>query len=377
MKFFSISGLLFVFLIGHGSVRAEQAKLPNIVFILADDLGWADLSSYGNMFNESPNIDKLVNEGKMFTNAYSAGPVCSPTRASIMSGQYPARLGFLCHIPGHWRPFEQVLTPSNRAQFLPEETVTIAEQMKEAGYATGYFGKWHLGKEEKNHPLNQGFDMANTGKGYYNTQFDPERNDHKEMRFSDRITAFGLDFIEQNKDKPFFLFLAHYDVHVKLDADLDLINKYLEKEKVNTYPCNAIYAAMIEHIDRSVGQIMAKLESAGLSENTIVVFTSDNGGVISENLYPFARGDRKTTSRFDRWETMADSKKYIYRDSPLKFISSSNVPLRNEKGSLYEGGIRVPLIVKWPGNIEPGTKSDAIVISNDYYPTMMEIAGLC
>ena len=160
MKFFSISGLLFVFLIGHGSVRAEQAKLPNIVFILADDLGWADLSSYGNMFNESPNIDKLVNEGKMFTNAYSAGPVCSPTRASIMSGQYPARLGFLCHIPGHWRPFEQVLTPSNRAQFLPEETVTIAEQMKEAGYATGYFGKWHLGDNYPSRPNDQGFDES-------------------------------------------------------------------------------------------------------------------------------------------------------------------------------------------------------------------------
>ncbi|WP_165933504.1 sulfatase [Arundinibacter roseus] len=358
------------------SSNQKPPKQKNIIFILADDLGWADLPAYGNRFNESPNIDKLAREGMRFTDAYSAGPVCSPTRASIMSGQYPARLGFVCHIPGHWRPYEQVRTPSNRAQFLPQEIKTVAEQLKDAGYATAYFGKWHLGNNKPYHPVNQGFDVANVGQSFYNTTFIPAREDYRDLRFSDRITEFGVDFIEENKDKPFFLMLAHYDVHVLLDADIDLIDKYLQKKKDKTYPGNAVYAAMIEHLDRSVGRIMAKLKSAGLDENTILVFASDNGGVVSENIYPFAKVQRDEISRHDRWVTLADSKKHMYADSPLRFIGTSNAPLRNEKGSIYEGGIRIPLIVKWPGAVKPGTISEAMVISNDFYSTFMEMAGM-
>ncbi len=334
-------------------------KKPNIIFILADDLGWADLPAYGNRFNEAPNLDQLANEGMRFVNAYAACPVCSPTRASIQSGQYPARVGITDFIPGHWRPYEEVTVPRNRTQFLPEEIVTIGEAMKSAGYATGYFGKWHLGNGPQHHPLNQGYDEANVGQGYYQTKFNPARETDSSKRFSDLLTDFGTGFIDKNRDNPFFLFIAHYDVHVQLEADQELIDKYLQKEPVVGYPGNAIYAAMVEHLDRSVGAIMKKLEETGLDENTMVVFFSDNGGLIS---------------RYDRIPLVADRQLPVYEDSPLKYIASSNSPLKAEKGTVYEGGIRVPMIVRWPGRVPAGEVSEAIVSSVDFYPTLLEIA---
>ena len=333
---------------------------PNIIFILADDLGWADLPVYGNKFNEAPNISRLAEEGIRFTNAYAACPVCSPTRASIMSGQYPARVGIIDFIPGHWRPYEKVIVPINRTQYLPEEIITIGEAMKSAGYATGYFGKWHLGDDSKHHPLNQGFDEANVGQGYYHVRFSPPRAVGSSKRLSELLTDFGVEFIEKNKDHPFFLFLAHYDVHVQLDADQNLINKYLHKAKVEGYPCNAIYAAMIEHLDRSVERISEKLKELGLSENTILIFFSDNGGL---------------NRRFDRIPLLAESKKHIYKNDSLLYIATSNAPLRGEKGTVYEGGIREPLIVKWPGKIKTGTVSNALVTSVDFFPTLVKMAG--
>lgn len=336
----------------------SQDSRPNVVFILADDLGWADLPVYGNEFNEAPNIERLAEEGVTFTNAYAAAPVCSPTRASIISGQYPARVGITDFITGHWRPYEEVIVPKNRTQYLPQNIYTIGEAMKDAGYATGYFGKWHLGNDADHHPASQGFDDANIVQGYYNSRVTPDREEYANERLSDRITHFGTDFIETNKANPFFLFLAHYDVHVQLDADNDLINKYLDKEKVDGYPCNAIYAAMIEHIDRSVATVVEKLKTEGLNDNTVVIFFSDNGGLIS---------------RFDRIPLVAKSKEDIYRDNPLKYIASSNAPLRSEKGTVYEGGIREPLIVKWPDKIRPGTKSEALVSSVDFFPTLLDL----
>jgi len=333
---------------------------PNIVFILADDLGWADLPVYGNKFNEAPNISRLAEEGIRFSNAYAACPVCSPTRASIMSGQYPARVGIIDFIPGHWRPYEKVIVPINRTQYLPEEIITIGEAMKSAGYTTGYFGKWHLGDDPEHHPLNQGFDEANVGQGYYHVRFSPPRAVGSSKRLSELLTDFGVEFIEKNKNHPFFLFLAHYDVHVQLDADQDLINKYLHKARVEGYPCNAIYAAMIEHLDRSVGKISQKLKELGLNENTILIFFSDNGGL---------------NRRFDRIPLLAESKKHIYKNDSLLYIATSNAPLRGEKGTVYEGGIREPLIVKWPGKIEAGTVSDALVTSVDFFPTLVKMAG--
>ncbi|KUL15514.1 MAG: Sulfatase, partial [Proteiniphilum sp. 51_7] len=286
--------------------------------------------------------------------------VSSPTRASIQSGQYPARVGVIDFIPGHWRPFEEVIVPKNRTQYLPEEMVTIGEALKNAGYATGYFGKWHLGDDREHHPLNQGYDEANVGQGYYNVRFNPPREMNSPKRLSELLTDFGESFIEDNKDNPFFLFIAHYDVHVQLDADMDLIDKYLKKKRKDNYPSNAVYAAMIEHLDRSVGRIMHKLDEAGLSDNTIIVFFSDNGGLIG---------------RFDKIPLLADSKLEGYKDSPLQYIASSNAPLRAEKGTVYEGGIREPLIVKWPAKIKKGGVNEALVTSVDFYPTLLEIAG--
>lgn len=342
------------------SMGYAQNEKPNIVFILADDLGWADLPVYGNSFNEAPNIDRLASEGIRFTNAYAACPVSSPTRASIQSGQYPARVGVIDFIPGHWRPYEEVIVPKNRTQYLPEEIVTIGEALKNAGYATGYFGKWHLGDDREHHPLNQGYDEANVGQGYYNVRFNPPREMNSPKRLSELLTDFGENFIEDNKDNPFFLFIAHYDVHVQLDADRDLIDKYLQKPKVDGYPCNAVYAAMVEHLDRSVGRIVAKLEETGLENNTVVVFYSDNGGLIG---------------RFDKIPLLAKDKLGVYENSPLQYIASSNAPLRAEKGTVYEGGIREPLIVKWPAKIKKGVVSEALVTSVDFYPTLLEIAG--
>ncbi|MCG6189553.1 sulfatase [Maribellus maritimus] len=356
ISLFLISNVLFA-----GNSNPE--RLPNIVFILADDLGWADLPCYGNTFNEAPNIDKLAEAGMRFTNAYAACPVCSPTRASIQSGQYPARVGVIDFITGHWRPYEEVIVPKNRTQFLPPDIVTLAESVQKAGYKTGYFGKWHLGYEEEQLPGAQGYEEYHvyTGGGFYSPRFIPPLQSKNEKRLSEVLTDLGVDFIEQNQQNPFFLFLAHYDVHVQLDADKDLIEKYLQKDKTDTYPGNAVYASMIEHVDRSVGRVTQKLSELGLDDNTIVIFYSDNGGLIG---------------RFDRIPLLAEGSLETYTNSPLKYVATSNAPLRAEKGTVYEGGIREPLIVKWPGKIESGVVSEAIVSSVDFYPTFLELAGI-
>lgn len=345
----------------------SQESPPNIVFILADDLGWADLPSYGNAFNEAPNLDRLSQEGMQFTNAYAACPVCSPTRASIQSGQYPARVGIIDFIPGHWRPYEEVTVPTNRTQYLPDSIITIGEAMQAAGYATGYFGKWHLGNAEKHLPGNQGYDDWRIHRGgvFYNLKsrnaiYPMDESLTDSMRLSEVLTDYSVEFIERNKDRPFFLFLAHYDVHVQLDADMDLIDKYLDKEPAEGYPSNAVYAAMIEHVDRSVGRITGKLDDLGLTENTLVVFFSDNGGLVS---------------RFDEIPLIAKSKLPIYEDSELKYIASSNNPLRAEKGTVFEGGIREPMIVRWPGKVAAGAESEALITSVDFFPTFVELAG--
>ncbi|MEN8155514.1 MAG: sulfatase [Bacteroidota bacterium] len=342
-----------------------KGSRPNIVFILADDMGWADLPVYGNRFNEAPNLTRMAERGIRFTDAYAACPVCSPTRASIMSGQYPARVGVIDFIPGHWRPYEEVTVPSNRTQYLPEEIITIGESMKEAGYATGYFGKWHLGFEERHQPWNHGFETTNVYRGggffHYAEKMSTPIEVEPGTVLSEALTDLSLDFIETHKEDPFFLYLAHYDVHVQLDADSALIEKYLAKAKVEGYPCNAVYAAMVEHLDNSVGRILEKLEAEGLSENTLVLFFSDNGGLIS---------------RFDRIPLLAQPKQYIYKGDTLLYVASSNAPLRAEKGTVYEGGIREPFIACWPGKIEAHQVSEALVSSVDLYPTLTELAGI-
>lgn len=352
------------------SCQTESDKVlsgyrPNIIFILADDMGWADLPVYGNRFNEAPNLSRMASEGIRFTDAYAACPVCSPTRASIMSGQYPARVGITDFITGHWRPYEEVIVPMNRTQFLPEEIITVGELMQEAAYATGYFGKWHLGREDRHQPENQGFDYANVynGGGYFgyaNRMSSPIEADPDKV-LSETLTDLSIEFLRKHSEDPFFLILAHYDVHVQLDADSTLIAKYLAKEKVEDYPCNAVYAAMVEHVDNSVGRILRELEELDLEENTLVIFFSDNGGLIS---------------RFDKIPLLAGSKQDIYQGDTLLYVASSNAPLRAEKGTVYEGGIREPMIAWWPGHLEAGIESPALISSVDFLPTFAELAGI-
>ncbi|MCH9021427.1 MAG: sulfatase, partial [Planctomycetes bacterium] len=318
------------------------SQKPNIVFILVDDLGWSDLGCYGNRFHETPHIDRLAQEGMRFTDAYAACPVCSPTRASILSGQYPARLGLTDFISGHWRPWEKLRVPINRQQYLPLESVTIAEALNPAGYISGMFGKWHLGGQN-HYPDQQGFDsmLLYHGKHFRFRTTPPMKVDKNEY-LADVLTDRSERFLEKNKDRPFFLYLSHYAVHIPLQAKRELIEKYQAKPKPNKGVNNPTYAAMVEHVDTSVGRVLKKLDELDLSKNTIVIFFSDNGG-LRQNF-------RKTGP-----------------------IVTTNAPLRDEKGTLYEGGIREPLIVRWPGVVRPGSTCDEPVTSVDFYPTFLEI----
>jgi arylsulfatase A len=320
-----------------GAGRESSAQIPadtNIVFILIDDMGWTDLGCYGSRFHETPNIDRLASEGMKFTDAYAACPVCSPTRASILAGQYPARIGITDFIPGHQRPWEKLRIPENRL-FLPLESVTIAEVLKDRGYSTGYIGKWHLGTQKKHQPDRQGFDWV---LGEVQNQSD---------KYVTAFTDAVIEFIEDNKDKPFFLFLSHHTVHIPLEAPEELVRKYENKTRPSGGVNNPVYAAMVEHLDNSIGRILKKLRDLKLEQNTLVIFFSDNGGLYQ----PFGgyRGKRQAVT--------------------------TNAPLRDEKGTLYEGGVRVPFIVRWPGVVKAGATCSVPVTSVDFYPTFMEIAG--
>ena len=316
------------------STAAPQAyKKPNIIFILIDDMGWTDVVCYGSKFHETPNIDRLARQGMRFTDAYAACPVCSPTRASILAGQYPARVGITDFIPGHQRPWEKLKVPQNRLQ-LPLESITVAEALKEHGYATACIGKWHLGGEPY-FPEHQGFDTV--------VQKGRNQNDKQVTSFTDS----AIDFIGANRDKPFFLYLSHHSVHIPLEAPQELIDKYENKPKPPTGVNNPIYAAMVEHLDGSIGRLVKKLDELNLADHTIVVFFSDNGGLYQ--AYGGYRGNRA--------------------------IVTTNAPLRDEKGTLYEGGIREPLIVRWPGVVKAGATCSALVSSVDFYPTFLDIAG--
>jgi len=325
------------------SVRPlEKAKKPNIVFILIDDLGWHQPGCYGSNFYETPNVDRLAAQGMKFTDAYAAAPVCSPTRASIMTGKYPARLHLTDFIKGADPKDRKLLTPAWRP-YLPMEEVTIAEVLKSAGYVTGHFGKWHLNRD-KNYspgrprdPGSQGFDEVLTTHKPTKKPKSPYPNDWHHVH---QITDHALSFIERHKHQPFFCYVSHNSIHrPEIEKD-ELVNKYRNKpdadNDVKYGHNNPIQAAMLETVDKSIGQILKKLDELNLSNNTIVVFFSDNG-----HLGP--------------------------KDSR---------PLRGSKADLYEGGIRVPLIIRWPGVVRPGSTCKVPVISNDFFPTFAETAGL-
>lgn len=329
----------------------DDVEQPNIVLIFIDDLGWKDIGCYGNGFVETPRIDQLAAEGVRFTDFYAAGAVCSPTRCALQSGQNQARIGITAHIPGHWRPFERVITPLT-TMALPLDIVTVAEALKPCGYATGYIGKWHLGGPQF-HPDRQGYDFSAVIGGPHlpgrfrvrgQSDLKPKPGQYR----TDFEADLGIGFIREHRDQPFFLTVSPFAVHIPLAAMSEKVEKYRRKaaEQNRELP-HPVYAAMIEHCDDMVGRLVDAIDAEGLSGNTMIVFTSDNGG-----LY----------------------RRYDYRPQADDNVSSQ-APLKGEKGSLHEGGVRVPLIVKFPPLAQGGSVCSEPTITYDFYPTFVDLAG--
>jgi len=382
---------------------------PTLYFFLVDDLGWTDVNCFGSSFYETPNIDVLAEAGVRFTNAYAACHVCSPTRASILTGKYPATINLSDWLPGRGEfPFQKF---SNAIinQHLPYEEVTIAEALKDIGYKTAIIGKWHLGEDPSN-PMAHGFDMhiPDWAKGWpKNGYFAPfgmkGLEDSKDSDYlTDRLTDEALKYMESNKDNPFFLYMSHYAVHDPIQGRKDLVEKYagkLEKIDKNISPAyilegnpdnpnnpsreeldsllntpayephkllpndivkikqkqdNVEFAGMVESMDESLGRIVSKLKELGIEDNTIILFYSDNGGMAAANF--------------------GNPKRIIPEEKLDKAYSTSNLPLRGAKGWMYEGGIRVPLIIKWPGNGKQNAECTAVT-SVDMFPTILNMVG--
>ena len=327
----------------------------SIVLFLIDDLGWRDLGCQGSTFYRTPNIDRLAAEGVRFTDAYSACAVCSPTRAAILTGKYPARLLLTDWLPsGRWDP-KAKLREGRFLRALPVEEVTLAEALRDAGYRTASVGKWHLGSEPFSLPEHHGFDVnvagnAHGAPGNYFFPYDgdwlipatglrakwnvlPDGNPGEYL--TDRLTDEAVKFIRDSREQPFFLYFPHYGVHTPLQAKGEVIDEYQSVPEAERQG-KPTYAAMIESIDDSVGRVLTTLQELDLEENTVIIFTSDNGGFYN---------------------------------------ATSNAPLRANKGAYYEGGIRVPLIIKWPGHAEAGRVVNEPVISTDLYPTCLAAAG--
>ncbi|MCY4040502.1 MAG: sulfatase [Gammaproteobacteria bacterium] len=318
-------------------LHAAAERPPNLVFIVADDLAWNQVGYHGSDFYETPNIDAIARAGMQFSNAYSANPVCSPTRASLMTGKNPARLGITDYIPGSPYPYARLRRPS-AVPGLPLEEVTIADMMRALGFATGHFGKWHLNIDKHyapgrpGDPASQGFDdVLTTVKPEY--EADPSADAHNALAITER----SLAFIDANNDRPFFLYVPHHTVHRPLLENPELIAKYQAKPNADCPINNPVMGAMIETMDIGIGRILDRLQAHALSERTIVIFYSDNGG-------------------FEQLQSQA--------------------PFRGGKAMLWEGGLRVPLAVKWPGVVEAGTSSDALVTSDDFFPTIADIFGV-
>ena len=352
-------------------------KNPNIIFILIDDMGWKDISCYGSSFYETPNIDRLAAGGMRFTDAYAACPVCSPTRASIMSGKYPATLGATDWFDwaGTTHPSHGKLLEAPYVNHLSLEEKSVASALKDGGYNTWHLGKWHLGTREY-YPNKHGFDVNIGGfafgsppKGYFSPYAIETLEDGPDGEYlTDRLTDEAIKLIENNDGKPFFLNLWHYTVHIPIEAKEEDVRRFEEKAKAmgldkiqafeegENFPCehkkhmkvkrrliqsDPVYAAMVYNLDWNIGRLLAALDKKGLTQDTLVIFTSDNGGLSTAEGSP-----------------------------------TCNAPLSEGKGWMYEGGVREPLIFQWPGVIEPNSICNEPVTSTDFYPTLLEAAGL-
>jgi arylsulfatase A-like enzyme len=326
--------------------RRSQAK-PNIVFIMADDLGYTDLACFGSKYYETPNLDRLAAQGMRLTN-YHQCQNCAPTRAALMSGQYGPRTGVYT-VGGidrfNWQ--SRPLRPVDNVTNLPLDRDILAKQLKAAGYATGMFGKWHLGEQGPYHPGQRGFDEAIVSAGvHFDFATSPKTDYPKGQYLADFLTDRAVDFITRHKDEPFFLYLPHFAVHSPHQAKPELIEKFKPKPGVGGHN-NPTYAAMIYSVDESVGRVMKTLDDLKLADKTVLIFTSDNGGVGG----------------------------YVREGVKKAGDVTDNAPLRSGKGSLYEGGTRDPFIVRWPGVTRPGSTCDVPIIHVDLFPTLLEIGA--
>jgi arylsulfatase A-like enzyme len=356
-----IIGLLLISFFFCNSIKAQSEKM-NIIFILVDDLGWMDTGVYGSEYYETPNIDNLAKMGMRFTNAYSANPFCSPSRAAILTGRYPSRYDFTT-AAGHLKannnmvsglgeksePWQKVLTPRIRT-YMPLEEQTIAEVIKEEGYTTIHLGKWHLGSKDYL-PEKQGFDYNIGGytNGWPNSYFSPYLNEKitdgvDGEHLTDRLTNEAINFIKNHKNKPFYMNLWYFSVHNPLQAKMELVEKYKQKIDPRGRQGFPVMGAMIETLDQNIGRLMTALEKMKMMDNTILVFTSDNGGVEYESY------NGKTPT--------------------------DNHPLRDGKGNVHEGGIRVPCIVRWPGQTQAGSVSNQVISGIDFFPTLLDMVGV-
>jgi len=336
-----------------GGLR-PSARRPNVVLIVADDLGQRDLGCYGSTFHRTPHLDALAKAGARFTDCSSSCPVCSPTRASILTGMYPQRFGVTDWLPGRPDRPDQMLRRPELTMQLPLQAMTLAERLRAQGYVTGHVGKWHLGGEGFG-PEQQGFqvNIAGDHTGTPMSYFAPFANKKSRMRgledapageyLTDRLTAEAERYIDRNKDRPFFLYLAHYAPHTPLRAPDDVVARY-PSPPAHGRQSHAVYAAMLERLDASIGRIVAKLDELKLSDNTLVIFTSDNGGLATLEGMPFA--------------------------------PTINSPFREGKGYLYEGGLRIPLLMKWPGRVTPGSTPTFAACSIDLVPTVLAACGV-
>ena len=346
------AAMLRLAIVASAAVGLLAAERPNFVFVLADDLGWRDLGSYGSTYYETPHLDRLAAEGVRFTDAYAAGNSCSPTRASILTGRYPASTHLTDWIPGRTPPGAKLDIPK-WTNYLRHEETTLAEALSEAGYVTAAIGKWHLGQKgwwAEDHGFQVSVGGSHTGS--HSNMFPPYWPAAKIQRLgwrpfpderpgeylTDRITREAEAFLDRHGDQPFFLYLSHYAVHTRIVGKPELVEKYRNKRPTGSQK-NPEYAAMVEGLDQSVGAVVAKLEQVGVADRTVFVFFSDNGGLSKDGRI------------------------------------TSNLPLRGEKSTAWEGGVRVPLIVRWPGQPE-GLVVEEPVISVDLYPTILDMAGV-
>lgn len=361
----AVVGLLLLPLVTMGAQSplgsmASGGTLPNIVFIVVDDLGYTDVNPYASSpdrYYETPNVTRLAGQGMTFTNAYTNAANCAPTRAALVSGQYyPNQPIYTVGSGARGTAEDRKLLPAENETTLPPEKVTVAERLQDAGYTTAFMGKWHLGAPPEAGPRQQGYAVNVGGTeaghpswegGYFRPNNNPKIDDAREGEYlTDYLFRKATHYIRRHRDEPFYLQLSPYSVHVPLQAPAGRVAHYAQKEPVRQH-ANPTYAAMIESVDRGVGRIMRTLDALGLEDDTVLIFYSDNGGL----------GGYRSIGLEDNGIT-------------------DQAPLKGGKGSFYEGGIRVPLIVRWPGAVRPGTTSDEPVISIDFYPTLLDVAGV-